>query len=473
MIGVLILLSYGTAREARSSVIHVPQDFAGIQAAINAAQTGDTVLVSQGTYVGGLTITGKTITLASNYINSGDPLDISQTIIDGGSPILKLLVSVGAATTIRGLTFINGGYQLVNYARRVNILDDRFINGTNDQVSFEGAGGTVRNCFLDNAGDDGIDCDDASDPTIENNTIQNSHDDGIELRLHPYTGTTLDIFIRGNVITGAGEDAVQLIDYAGASSRIFRIEGNVLANSVKAGLGCMADGNSIENFAGAPLVEQVRVIGNTFSGNPHGLTGGDNMIVMNNIFVGAATVGVKRVAGSSLVTYNDFWGNGTAYTTSNVDAGTTMLVNPLLDGSYDLMPESPCVDAGAASVVWNGITVRAPPYLGATPDLGAYETNPVSAVDLARRGGLILAGVRPNPARSEFSVVFTLPDASAARIELLDLAGRRLLMRDLGDLGPGSHVVGLPETRALPAGVYIVRLSQGGRSVTTRAVVVR
>ena len=471
--GVLIFICSAAAGEARASVKRVPQDFAGIQAAINAAQTGDTVLVAPGTYAGGLTISGKTITVASNYINTGNPQDVSQTIIDGGSPILILEASVGAATTIRGLTFLNGDYQLINRARRVSILDNRFIDGGGDQVSFEGAGGTVRNCYFDNAGDDGIDCDDASDPTIENNTILNSGNDCIEIRLHAYTGSLLEIFIRDNVFSGATEDGVQLIDYAGASSRIFRIEGNVFANNGKAGLGCMANGNSTENFAGAPLVEQVRVIGNTFSGNPHGLTGGDNMIVMNNIFVGAAQIGVKRVSASSLVTYNDFWGNGTAYTDSNVDAGTTMLMNPLLGPGYHLGPGSPCVDAGAATIVWNGITVRAPPYLGPTPDLGAHEANPVAAVIPMPSDGLILAGVRPNPSRSAFSVVFTLSEASPARIELLDLAGRRLLTRDLAGLGPGSHVVGLPETRTLPAGVYLVRLSQGRRSVTTRAVVVR
>jgi hypothetical protein len=199
------------------------------------------------------------------------------------------------------------------------------------------------------------------------------------------------------------------------------------------------------------------------------------MLVMNNIFVGAAQIGAKRVASSSLVTYNDFWGNGTNYTDSNVDAGTTLFQNPLLDVNYHLQAGSPCVDAGAAAITWNGITVRAPPYLGAAPDLGAHETTgaPVSADATFPPGELVLAGVRPNPSRNEFTVVFTLPDASPARIDLMDLSGRRILTRDLAALGRGSHVVGLPEARTLPAGVYLVRLSQSGRSLTTRAVVVR
>ena len=467
------VLGWGVTRAAESATRRVPQDFPGIQAAIDAAQSGDLVLVSPGTYAGGLVISGKIITLASLHINSNDPDHITQTIIEGGGPILAIQASAGPGTTVRGLTFRNGGYQLVNYARGVSILNNRFIDG-GDQVSFESAGGLVRDCVFESAGDDGIDADEASDPTIERNTILGAGDDGIEVRLQSFSGPACQIVIRDNVITGCGEDGIQLIDYAGATSRTFRIEGNVLANNAMAGLGCMANGNTNENFAGAPLVEEVRVIGNTFSGNPHGLTGGDNMLVMNNIFVGAAQVGVKRVAASSLVTHNDFWSNGIDYTGSNVQAGTTWNQNPLLDASYLLMAGSPCIDAGAVSVVWNGNVVSAPPYSGSAPDLGARETfGSVSVADGSRASELALTGVHPNPPRAGFAVAFTLPDASPARIEIVDAMGRRVLGRELGDVGAGTHHVSIPESRSLPAGTYLVRVVQGGRSRAAVCSVIR
>ncbi len=52
-----------------------------IQAAINLASKGDTVLVAPGTYVGNLQIIGKTIIIGSHYLTTGDTSYISSTIL--------------------------------------------------------------------------------------------------------------------------------------------------------------------------------------------------------------------------------------------------------------------------------------------------------------------------------------------------------------------------------------------------------
>lgn len=83
------------------------------------------------------------------------------------------------------------------------------------------------------------------------------------------------------------------------------------------------------------------------------------------------------------------------------------------------------------------------------------------------------AGVHPNPVSQEIAVEFSLPDASPARLEVFDLAGRRVLAREVGALGGGSHVLRLEEGRSLASGVYQLRLSRGTRTVTIRAVIVR
>ena len=84
-----------------------------------------------------------------------------------------------------------------------------------------------------------------------------------------------------------------------------------------------------------------------------------------------------------------------------------------------------------------------------------------------------LRGVRPNPSLSGLKAAFTLPDAATARLELSDLAGRRILARDVGGLGRGDHVVDLAEGRRLAPGVYLVRLTRGSESLAARAVVIR
>lgn len=85
---------------------------------------------------------------------------------------------------------------------------------------------------------------------------------------------------------------------------------------------------------------------------------------------------------------------------------------------------------------------------------------------------LALAGARPNPAVGALSVAFTLPDAIAARLELYDLAGRRLAAHNVGTRGAGRHVVRLTDG-ALAPGLYWVSLTQGARTLRTRVAVVR
>jgi len=58
-----------------ASVIHVPGDYATIQLAVDNASDGDTIVIAAGTYPGGITITGKSLTLHG--------AGAGQTIIDG------------------------------------------------------------------------------------------------------------------------------------------------------------------------------------------------------------------------------------------------------------------------------------------------------------------------------------------------------------------------------------------------------
>jgi hypothetical protein len=86
---------------------------------------------------------------------------------------------------------------------------------------------------------------------------------------------------------------------------------------------------------------------------------------------------------------------------------------------------------------------------------------------------LALEGLRPNPAVGELVVAFTLPTTQRATLDLLDLAGRRVLGREVGELGPGRHLLRLEGGARLAAGVYWLRLQQGTEARVARGVVIR
>jgi hypothetical protein len=86
--------------------------------------------------------------------------------------------------------------------------------------------------------------------------------------------------------------------------------------------------------------------------------------------------------------------------------------------------------------------------------------------------GLALEAPRPNPTRTGSMLVrFTLPSAAPASLELFDVAGRRIVAREVGSLGPGHHAIDLTAGRRASAGVHFVRLLQGEGARVRRIVV--
>jgi hypothetical protein len=85
-----------------------PADFHTIQAAVDAASEGETIVVSQGLYVENVRIEGKNIRLRSTDPN--DPNVVAATIIDGGfaGPVVTFSGTESDACLLRGFTLQNG-----------------------------------------------------------------------------------------------------------------------------------------------------------------------------------------------------------------------------------------------------------------------------------------------------------------------------------------------------------------------------
>src|SRR5262249_52448948 len=76
---------------------------------------------------------------------------------------------------------------------------------------------------------------------------------------------------------------------------------------------------------------------------------------------------------------------------------------------------------------------------------------------------LALLGAQPNPARRDLTVSYSLPSPDVrGSLELLDLAGRRVAVRDLSGESAGRHQVTLLERASLAPGVYLLRLTHDG-----------
>jgi len=360
-----------------NKAIKVPADYPSLQSAIDAAKERDTIIVSPGLYQESLVLSGKALKLVSEHYLTGNDKTIDTTIIDGGGgkAVIAVKESVEPETTISGFTIRNGDDGISAYG--VFNLTHCHITETTDGIDYEGGGGLLSYCRFTHNRDDAIDLDGPTAVTIEHCHIEDNGDDGIEIRLHPYSGDVLHVHIRNNRIERNGEDGIQLIDYNTLSDRTFLIEGNVIADNAMVGIGCMGNENTREDYSGAPVPETIHIFNNTFINNSYHLTGGSNLLAVNNIFVHAKVLAINNCTDSSKLTHNLFWKNADTQLGSNIDMKTIVSKDPLFNTDRQLRGNSPAIDTGVADITWQGkaLQIMIPAeYYGNAPDLGAFET---------------------------------------------------------------------------------------------------
>jgi len=106
----------------------VPSQYSTIQSAINAAQSGDTVLVNPGTYNERLNFLGKAIRLKGKN-------GYAQTVLDplgGGDYLLTAVTNETLSTVVEGFTFRSsptGGLRVANAG--LTVLSCRFLGNAN------------------------------------------------------------------------------------------------------------------------------------------------------------------------------------------------------------------------------------------------------------------------------------------------------------------------------------------------------
>jgi hypothetical protein len=479
-----ILLSY---IYVGANIIHVPADFSTIQKGINAATAGDTVLIANGQYLTDSLKVDKHLVIASNYILSRINTDIENTIIQATALAGKEWFLVNSAATnskIIGLRIEgNNQHSLGIENGYTEITHCQFINGK-DQLSFEGststpAGGYVGYCYFEGAGDDAIDCDKTTNWIIEFNTIINAHQDAIEVRLQDKSGPLTTHIFRFNTIINSGESGIQFINYPENSFRKFEVYGNIFKNCLGAGVSCMYNTETTEDYKGSDMEERAIIYNNTFVGCNFGLTMAPHIVCLNNIFTDSQSkaVGVSEYVSNendhSIVDYCNFHNNPVNFD-DDLAIGVNILNVPprFVDTTkYELLPSSECVDRGCTYFIWEGDTALSIPtnrYFGAAPDLGASEYMPSNTLvnsNLLMPTKCKLYQNFPNPFNPQTRIHYYISEPQFVTIDIFNLMGRLVQTIKREFHNPGNYsvdwkAVGL-EGSPLPSGIYLCNLRAG------------
>jgi hypothetical protein len=107
---------------------------------------------------------------------------------------------------------------------------------------------------------------------------------------------------------------------------------------------------------------------------------------------------------------------------------------------------------------------------------GGPGNEPLTAeawVDVPAETQLAFFGLAAGSGSAACQVAFSLATSEPSRLEVYDLAGRRLLARAIDDPEPGPHRIELAEAAAWKAGIYFARLSQGIRSARAKWCLLR
>lgn len=158
---VVILILLFVPSPVYTSVIRVPRDHPSIQAAIDAATKGDTVLVAAGTYNENIDFIGKAVRVTSEQ-------GPAATLIDGGQKncVVIFQSGEGSGSILEGFTVTNGLGQYGSY----------YTGG----VLCRNASPHIRNNVITDNTEEGVYCQNSS-AYIMGNVIQGSHGTGVIL----------------------------------------------------------------------------------------------------------------------------------------------------------------------------------------------------------------------------------------------------------------------------------------------------
>ena len=388
------LIALSLSQTFAASTIHVPLDQPTIQAGINAALKGDTVLVAPGLYVENINFLGKAITVKS----SAGP---AKTIIDGNAaaPVAVFVTNEGPHSVLSGFTlqngvgtfpyqYLGGGVSIGSASPTITknvIRNSTAANGGGIGVYF-GSPVISYNTITANSAQfgGGLDIDGASNAQILHNTItKNSAGDGGGLELFAAgNGLIEDNKIVGNIATGQGggfwiaNEADQIIVQNIIAKNVAPSGSQFYALIPQSATGLLLVNNTIVSAPSGGA--DAAVIADGFN---------TNVVIENNI-ISAAGDSAALICnpvykgGPPIVQFNDAFNATVAYggscagfggTKGNISSDPTLVSIP--KSNYQLAAGSPAINAGtnSAPVVSKTDFAGHTRIVGGTIDIGAYE----------------------------------------------------------------------------------------------------
>jgi hypothetical protein len=340
----------------QAGIIKVPVDSSTIQAGIDGASDGDTVLVARGHYHERISFLGKGILVASNFIYDKDTSTIDSTIIDAEIELLGTSDSASAvffvsgedsSSGIFGFTIRNGrglrfgeyfyGGGIICFSSCPRIGDNRI---TGNYANYGGgicclAGDLspqiTGNRLIENQAEVGgaILCE-RSSPFIADNVLWGNHADrkggGIFFKL--CSPSIIDNHLENNTTDGFGGGV------CGHSGGLVLLGNKIVGNTCineGGGLYCASlvpatisynifDGNKAEYGGGfytancSSLVSNNTVVKNSATRDGGGIyiggLGYDPIMVNNIVCLSTSGEGIWcRLDGIPVISFNDVWGN--------------------------------------------------------------------------------------------------------------------------------------------------------------------
>ena len=516
------------------AIVNVPSEFPTIQEAVNSCTTSDTILLAQGIYnEGEIIIDGeRSITLASNFIFSGDQSDIENTIIDSTS----IRFEYGTDnSSVEGLTIQN--YSGTEYDEAALFFDSK-ITVTNNIFKHNSQAIGTMFYMGPNPGTDDL-------YIIENNIFtQNikgvfSYSFIVNLRNNTFDNNEVGVHFKSPLVTKnsatkhiASETNFGIIEYNKFANNIIgaKIEGNsitIKSNTFE------NNGIGVKHTSGyAPhiflITGSIKVIENLFISNLKGIKittynyksshrdpDFTTAYFTNNIVLNSFVIGLEVDYGTAVIRNSIFWNNeldfydqDSDYTSSIgnclfdisseipitwSDMGENLTLDPKFidpsNGNFHLQENSPCIDAGSDNDVFNDIEdpnnqgFALYPSLGTTRnDMGIYGGNGFTDyvysqwVDIDESSLLVdnhtLHQNYPNPFNPSTTISFDLRKEADVNLTVFNSNGEivnRLLDRNMKS---GNHTINF-NAEKLNSGVYFYRLSVDGVTQSRKMILVK